>query len=98
MYEILFLLFIWRETFWFFPLLSNMYRIYYILIHINFFLQVDIWEERKVFNPRGQTLKEDLLGRSKNGKNISYKLVRLILLPENEMSLCHNSSYVFFDC
>lgn len=35
---------------------------------------VDIWEERKVFSPRGQTLKEEFLGRNRNGKNINYKL------------------------
>lgn len=49
-----------------------------ILLHIYISIQVDIWEERKVFNPRGQTLKEELLGRNKNGKNISYKLVKFI--------------------
>ncbi|KAJ3678244.1 hypothetical protein LUZ60_002047 [Juncus effusus] len=39
---------------------------------------VDIWEERKVFGSRGQTLKEDLLGktsenRNKDAKEIVYK-------------------------
>ncbi|XP_072999875.1 uncharacterized protein [Typha latifolia] len=40
---------------------------------------VGIWEERKVFGSRGQTLKEELLGRklenrNRDGKGISYKL------------------------
>lgn len=36
------------------------------------FNQVDIWEERKVFNPNGQDLKDEFLGRKqKNNSSIS---------------------------
>ncbi|ERN06259.1 hypothetical protein AMTR_s00016p00205550 [Amborella trichopoda] len=40
---------------------------------------IDIWEERKVFGSRGQTLKEELVGRnlennSKNGKGFNMKI------------------------
>ncbi|WOK96637.1 UPF0400 protein [Canna indica] len=34
---------------------------------------VDIWEERKVFGSRGQTLKEDILGRKLDDKNTNEK-------------------------
>lgn len=60
-----------------------------ILIHIYISIQVDIWEERKVFNPRGQTLKEELLGRNKNGKNISYKLVKFITPCNDQKFVAH---------
>lgn len=48
------------------------------------YLQINIWEERKVFGSRGQILKEEFGGRhlensDRNGKDLGHKVVAQIL-------------------
>lgn len=45
-----------------------------------YYLQIDIWEERKVFGSRGQILKEEFAGKhgdnsNRNGKPSGFRLV-----------------------
>lgn len=59
------------------------------MVLLLFYVQIHIWEERKVFGSRGQILKEEFLGRkiestNGNGKDSGLKLVKF-----NHLCLLH---------
>lgn len=51
------------------------------MVLLLFYVQIHIWEDRKVFGSRGQILKEEFLGKkiestNRNGKDSELKLVK----------------------
>lgn len=63
-----------------------------LLCSCSFLMQINIWEERKVFGSRGQLLKEEFVGKkldtnNKLGNSSGYKLVGTHLI--NKKSLLH---------
>lgn len=51
--------------------MRNFFLLDIVFICMHFCVQVDIWEERKVFGSRGQSLKDEMMGKNPPGLPVS---------------------------
>ena len=72
------------------PLLCS-FANFLFLLGFGFFVQVDIWEERKVFGSRGRSLKDEMLAKNppplsvSNGK--SSNLIKIVKRDANSVRI-----------